>query len=102
MAKSQENGITILLGLKGYQIGKVWEGGGGIVVQVTIGMRKVSCPYCGSLRLYGHGACKPRKALHSWSNGNKVYLELYRQRWRCLEIARNAWMPERMNISANP
>ena len=41
------------------------------------------CPYCSGKRLYRHGACLPRKVLHSWSNGKKVYLELYRQRWRC-------------------
>jgi len=29
------------------------------------------------------GACPPRRVLHSWSNGEKVYLELYRQRWLC-------------------
>jgi len=31
MAKSQENGTTILLGLEGYKIGKVSEDGKGIV-----------------------------------------------------------------------
>ena len=88
MAKSQQDGITILLGLKGYQIGDVWEDTKGIVVQVTLGIGEVTCPYCGSPRLYGHGSCKPRKALHSWSNGKKVYVELHRQRWRCRECSR--------------
>ena len=88
MAKSRQNGITILLGLKGYQMGEVWEDDKGIMVQVTIGKGRVSCPYCGSSRLYGHGACKPRKVLHSWRNGKKIYLELCRQRWRCLECSR--------------
>ena len=36
MAKSQRNGITILLGLKGYQIGEVRENDKGIVVQVIL------------------------------------------------------------------
>ncbi len=33
--------------------------------------------------------CKPRKALHSWSNGKRVYLELHRQRWRCRECGQS-------------
>ena len=83
MAKSQGNSITILLGLKGYQVGGVTEDGKGVIVEVrTIG-EEVNCPYCGGQRLYKHGACLPRKVLHSWSNGKRVYLELYRQRWRC-------------------
>jgi len=41
MAKSQQNGITILLGLKGYQVGEVWEDDKGIVVQVTLGGEKL-------------------------------------------------------------
>ena len=34
MVKSQENGTTILLGLKGFEVGKVAEGEGKIIVQV--------------------------------------------------------------------
>lgn len=89
MAKSQQNGITILLGLKGYQVGKVTEDDKGIVVQVMIRKSKVRCPYCSSSRLHGHGACKPRKVLHNWRNGKKIYLQLYRQRWRCRECSRS-------------
>jgi len=44
MAKSQQNGITILLVLKGYQMGEVWEDDKGIVVQITLGVGEVSCP----------------------------------------------------------
>jgi transposase len=40
-------------------------------------------PHCGSGRLYGHGMCKPREILHTWSNGRRVYLELHRRRWKC-------------------
>ena len=27
MAKSQEKGVTILLGVKDYRVGEIWEGG---------------------------------------------------------------------------
>jgi len=89
MAKSQENGITILLGLKGYQVGRVTEDDEGRVVEMRIGKGKASCPHCSSSRLYGHGRCRPRKVLHNWRNGKKIYLELYRQRWRCRECSRS-------------
>jgi len=83
MAKSQENGTTILLGLEGYQVGEVTEDSKGLIVEVRSNREEVCCPYCGGRRLYRHAACTPRRVLHSWSNGKKVYLELYRQRWRC-------------------
>lgn len=83
MAKGQEDGITILLGLEGYIVGKVREGDGGIMVEVKSAIGKANCPHCSSTDIYGHGRCKPRRVLHSWSNGRKVYLELHRQRWRC-------------------
>ena len=34
MAKSQENGTTILLGLKGFEMGMVAEGEGKIIIEV--------------------------------------------------------------------
>jgi transposase len=83
MAKSQENGTTILLGLKGYEVGTVTESEGKIAVGVRAQERKPVCPYCSSARLYRHGLGKRRRELHSWSNGKKVYLDLSRQRWRC-------------------
>jgi transposase len=89
MAKSQENGTTILLGLKGHRVGEVKEKDEGIVVEVEGGIRGDSCAYCGSTKLYRHGVCKPRKVLHSWSQGKKIYLRLYRQRWRCRECKRS-------------
>ena len=46
-------------------------------------LTQMKCPYCGSVRLYRHGACKPREAVHSWSNGRRVYLELHCHRCRC-------------------
>ena len=89
MAKSQENGITILPGPKGYEVGKVTEDGKGVVVQVRIRKAKVSCPHCSSPSVHGHGGSKPRKVPHNWRNGKKVCLELYRQRWRCRECNRS-------------
>lgn len=83
MAKSQENGTTILLGLKGYEVGTVTEAEGKIVVEVKAEERDPVCPYCSSVKLYRHGSGKRRQVLHSWSNGKKVYLQLSRQRWRC-------------------
>lgn len=81
MAKSQENGTTILLGLKDYKVGEVWGGEGKVVIKAKVkGSEK--CPHCSSGRLYSHGECKPREILHTWSNGKKVYLELHRHLWR--------------------
>jgi len=83
MAKSQENGTTILLGLKGCEVGMVTENEGKIIVEVKTKERNPVCPYCSSVRLYRHGSGEGRQVLHSWSNGKKVYLELSCQRWRC-------------------
>ena len=83
MAKSQENGTTVLLGLKGCEVGTVAEGEGKIIVEVKTKERNPVCSYCSSVRLYRHGSGEGRQVLHSWSNGKKVYLELSRQRWRC-------------------
>ena len=83
MAKSQENGTTILLGLKGYEVGKVNEEEKGIVVEVGTELKKPACPRCDSAKLYRHGRAKKRKVLHGWSQGKKVYLGIARHRWRC-------------------
>ena len=58
MAKSQENGTTILLGLKGYEVGKVSEEEKGIMVEVTTELKKPACPCCDSAKLYRHGRAK--------------------------------------------
>jgi len=87
MAKSQENGTTILLGLKDYKVGEVWGGEDRVMVKTEIkGSEK--CPHCGSGNVYGHGMCKPREILHTWSNGRRVYLELHRRRWKCRDCKR--------------
>jgi transposase len=88
MAKGQENGITILLGLKDYKVGEVWGGEEKVVVKASAKGKERRCPYCGSAKLYGHGVCKPREVLHTWSNGRRVYLELHRRRWKCRDCKR--------------
>lgn len=82
MVDRKDNGISILLGLKGYNIGEIWEERDRVIVEVGIKGRQ-KCPYCGPGRLYRHGRCKPREVLHSWSKGRKVYLKLKRGRWKC-------------------
>lgn len=82
MAKSQDNGTTILLGLKDYKVGEFWGGEGKVVVKTEVRKREKR-PHCGSGKVYGHGVCKPREVLHTWSNGKKVYLELHRRWWKC-------------------
>jgi len=82
MAKGQDNGTTILLGLEDYKVGEVRGGEDRVTVKTEV-KRREECPHCGSRRLYPHGECKPREVLHTWSNGKKVYLELHRRRWKC-------------------
>ena len=71
MARSQEDGITILLGLKDYKVEQVREDEDRVVVKVMLEHREKECPYCDLTRLYRHGKCQPREVLHSWSNGRK-------------------------------
>jgi len=82
MAKGQDNGTTILLGLKDYKVGEVRGEEEKVTVKIEVKGRE-KCPHCGSGRLYLHGESKPREVLHTWSNGKKVYLELHRRRWKC-------------------
>ena len=50
MAKSQEKGTTILLGLRDYMVGQVCGGEEKVTVETKIkAVRK--CPYCGSSKL---------------------------------------------------
>ncbi|MGQ9545971.1 MAG: hypothetical protein ACUVTR_02230 [Dehalococcoidia bacterium] len=58
--KSQENGTTILLGVKGHEVGTVAEEKGKIVVEVEIKERNPVCPYCSSVRLYRPGSGRKR------------------------------------------
>ena len=52
----QDNGTTILLGLKDYKVGVVGEYR--VIVKTLAKGKGKRCPYCGSGRLYGHGVCK--------------------------------------------
>jgi len=83
MAKSQQDSITILLGIKGYKVGKVREGEEDFVVEVESLPKRGPCPCCGCTYVYSNGKGKIREVLHSWSRGKKVYLELIWKRWRC-------------------
>ncbi len=85
MAKSQENGSTILLGLAGYEVGEVIEEAKGIVVEVGTDLKKPACPHCDSANSYRHGRAKKRRVLHAWSQGEKIYVEIARDRCRCCD-----------------
>ena len=51
MAKSQEHGTPILMGLEGDEIGKVIGKEGGIVVEVGTDLRKPASSCCDSVKL---------------------------------------------------
>ena len=87
MAKSREDGITTLLGLRNCKVRKVIGSKETAMVEVEI-KGEGRCPFCGSTRLYRHGICEPRQVLHTWINGTRVYLRLHRQRFRCLGCRR--------------
>jgi len=70
-AKSRENGIAKLLGLKNYQIGKVTNNNETAVAEVEI-KGEGRCPFCRSTALYRHGICEPRQVLHTRIYGTKV------------------------------
>jgi len=50
MAKSQENGTTILLGLKGYEVGAVKEDSKGVTVELRVSGEGVCWALCQMLR----------------------------------------------------
>jgi len=54
IAKSQENGSKILLGLKDCKVEDVREGKEKVEVKATAKLKEISCPYCGIARLYRH------------------------------------------------
>jgi transposase len=54
MSKGQDNGTTILLGLKDYSMGEVVEREESIVVKIEVN-GTIKCPHCGSVKLYRHG-----------------------------------------------
>ena len=87
MAKGQENGTKIVLGLIDYKVGEVWGWEDRVMVKTEVKGRE-ECPHYDSDKVYGHGMCRPREVLHSWSNGKRIYLELHRRRWKCRDCKR--------------
>ncbi len=83
MAKSRENGTTILLGLGGYEVGEVIEKAKGIVVEVGTELKTLACSHCDSGKSYRYGRAKKRTVLHGRSQSERICLEIVRHRWRC-------------------
>lgn len=71
MAKSQDNGITILLGLKGCEVEKVVEEKERIK---AAGSKELDCPQPTLKGLYRHGTGNRRKVLHNWNKRNFIQL----------------------------
>jgi len=59
MAKGQENGTKILLGLKDYKVGEVWGWEDRVMVKTEVKGRE-ECPHCDSGKVYGHGDLPPK------------------------------------------
>src|SRR3972149_9338583 len=98
MVQSRDNGITILLGLKGYEVEEVTEEKVGIIVVVKAARAaKGNCPGCSSTMLYRHGSAKKGRVLHSWSNGKKVCIDMK----EALRKAAEALFP-RAKVVADP
>jgi len=89
VAGSQQDSITILLGLKGYRVEGAKDGEQEIVVEARGHLKESTLPRCGCPEVHSHGESKPRKVLHSWIGGKRVYLELHWKRWRCRERNRS-------------
>jgi transposase len=85
MTRNQENAVRALLGSKDYRVGETWGGEEKVTVETEVrGRRK--CPHCGSSKLYKHGRVKAEgSALHLQQRQKKVYLQLRRSGWRCLD-----------------
>ncbi len=85
MAKGHKYNITNLLGLEGLKVLEVVEEEEGfIVIEVQAKKRKAFCPHCGSKHLYKHGHARPRRVLHAFICGKRVYLKIQGlQRWKC-------------------
>jgi len=77
MAKGHKYNITNLLGLEGLKVLEVVEEEEGfIVIEVQAKKRKAFCPHCGSKHLYRHGHARPRRVLHAFICGKRVYLDM--------------------------
>jgi transposase len=64
-------------------VGEAIEEVEAMVVEVGTGLKRLACPHCDSANTYRHGRAKKRGALHAWSQGKTIYLEIARHRWRC-------------------
>ena len=85
MAKGHRNNITKLLGLEGLRVLGVVEEKEIIVIKVQPKKEKeIFCPHCASKHLYRHGKAKPRRVLHAYVCGKRIYLKIQGlQRWKC-------------------
>jgi transposase len=74
-----------LLGLEGLKVLEVVEEEEGfVVIEVQAKQEETTCPHCGSKHLYKHGHARPRKALHAFTYGKRIYLKIQGlHRWKC-------------------
>jgi len=90
MANGHRNNITKLLGLEGLRVLEVVEEEEIIVIKVQPKKEmEIFCPHCGSNCLYRHGKARPRRVLHAYVCGKRIYLEIWGlQRWKCRKCGR--------------
>ncbi len=89
MAKGHLNDITNLLGLEGLRVIQVVKEEDFVVIKVQAKGERAFCPHCGSKHLYRHGHARPRRVLHAFICGKRVYLEIWGlQRWKCRSCGR--------------
>lgn len=76
MAKGHLNDITNLLGLEGLRVIQVVKEEDFVVIKVQAKGERAFCPHCGSKHLYRHGHARPRRVLHAFICGKRVYLDM--------------------------
>ncbi len=74
-----------LLGLEGLRVLGVVEEKEIIVIKVQPKKEKeIFCPHCASNCLHRHGKARPRRVLHAYVCGERIYLKIQGlQRWKC-------------------
>lgn len=78
--------ITKLLNLKEGEVTltEISEEDGKITVSLKLKEKELTCPKCGSTKLYKHGRVKIRRVRHSWMMGKVIDLKILdRPRWKC-------------------
>ena len=84
--------INNLLRLEDLRVTEVAEEVDEDVVVIKVQPRKekeIFCPHCGSKHLYRHGHARPRKVLHAYGCGKRIYLKIQGlQRWKCRRCGR--------------